>query len=67
MTGFQIRDMAYYLIILFIVVTSYGVVRQVIQYSDQPQMSWTRILRNVWFFPYWMIYGELFAEEIDRE
>ncbi|KAL8608834.1 hypothetical protein ACOMHN_034779 [Nucella lapillus] len=59
-----IRDMAYYLIILFIVVTSYGVVRQVIQYQNQP-MTWTRKLRNVWFFPYWMIYGELFAEEID--
>ncbi|XP_076465905.1 transient receptor potential cation channel subfamily M member 1-like [Babylonia areolata] len=59
-----IRDMAYYLIILFIVVTSYGVVRQVVQFQNEP-MTWTRKLRNVWYYPYWMIYGELFAEEID--
>ncbi|XP_070203392.1 transient receptor potential cation channel subfamily M member 3-like [Littorina saxatilis] len=59
-----IRDMAYYLIILFIVVTSYGVVRQAVQYQDE-NVTWSRKLRNVWFYPYWMIYGELFAEEID--
>ncbi|KAK7496878.1 hypothetical protein BaRGS_00011858 [Batillaria attramentaria] len=59
-----VRDMAYYLIILFIVVTSYGVVRQAIQHQNA-NMSWSRTLRNVWFYPYWMIYGELFAEEID--
>ena len=62
----QIRDMAYYLIILFIAVTSYGVVRQAVQYQNET-VSWTRTLRNVWFYPYWMIYGELFAEEIDRK
>ena len=58
--------MAYYLIILFIAVTSYGVVRQAVQYQNE-SVSWTRTLRNVWFYPYWMIYGELFAEEIDRK
>lgn len=65
-TLFQIRDMAYYLIILFIVVTSFGVVRQAIHFQDT-QVSWERALRNIWFYPYWMIYGELFAEEIDRK
>ncbi|PVD19530.1 hypothetical protein C0Q70_20019 [Pomacea canaliculata] len=59
-----IRDMAYYLIILFIVVTSYGVVRQAIHFQNT-EVSWPRALRNIWFYPYWMIYGELFAEEID--
>lgn len=62
----QIRDMAYYLIILFIVVTSYGVVRQAIHFQNT-EVSWPRALRNIWFYPYWMIYGELFAEEIDRK
>ena len=63
---FQIRDMAYYLVILFIVVTSFGVVRQAIVFQDDDSVTWSRTLRNVWFYPYWMIYGELFADEIDR-
>ncbi|XP_046332894.2 transient receptor potential cation channel subfamily M member 3-like isoform X4 [Haliotis rufescens] len=62
--GKLLKDMAYFIIILFIVVTSFGVVRQSIHYQNE-EMSWSRVLRNVWFYPYWMIYGELFAEDID--
>lgn len=62
--GKLIRDMAYYLIILFIVVTSFGVARQAVAAQNE-DVTWTRTLRNVWFYPYWMIYGELFAESID--
>ncbi|XP_041371939.1 transient receptor potential cation channel subfamily M member 3-like isoform X2 [Gigantopelta aegis] len=62
--GKLIVDMAYFIIILFIVVTSFGIVRQSI-INNGKQLKWALVLRNVWFYPYWMIYGELFAEEID--
>lgn len=62
---FQLRDMSYFIIILFIVLISFGIVRQAVHYQHEDP-SW-HIARNVFFYPYWMIYGELFAEEIDRK
>ncbi|KAH9513269.1 hypothetical protein Btru_034514 [Bulinus truncatus] len=62
--GKLLRDMCYFLTILFIAVTSFGVVRQTVHFQNQ-EVSWRLRLRNVWYYPYWMIYGELFAEEID--
>ena len=62
---FQLRDMSYFIIILFIVLISFGIVRQAIHFQHE-NPSWL-IARNVVFYPYWMIYGELFAEEIDRK
>ncbi|XP_052279179.1 transient receptor potential cation channel subfamily M member 3-like isoform X3 [Dreissena polymorpha] len=58
-----LREMCYFLIILLIVVASFGVVRQAIHYQDE-EPSWFQV-RNMFFYPYFMIYGELFAEEID--
>ncbi|XP_059155365.1 transient receptor potential cation channel subfamily M member 3-like isoform X3 [Physella acuta] len=62
--GKLLRDMCYFLTILFIAVTSFGVVRQTVHFQNK-NASWPLRLRNVWYYPYWMIYGELFAEEID--
>ncbi|KAH9513283.1 hypothetical protein Btru_034539 [Bulinus truncatus] len=61
--GKLLRDMCYFLTILFIAVTCYGIVRQTV-YQNQ-DISWPSRLRNVWFYPYWNVYGELFIEEID--
>ncbi|XP_060573986.1 transient receptor potential cation channel subfamily M member 3-like [Ruditapes philippinarum] len=58
-----LREMCYFLIILLIVVAAFGVVRQAIHYQDE-EPRWFHV-RNVFFYPYWMIYGELFADEID--
>ena len=62
---FQLREMCYFLIILFIVVASFGVVRQSIHYQDE-EPNWFQV-RNMFFYPYFMIYGELFADEIDSK
>ena len=62
----QLKDMFYFLAILAIAVTSYGIVRQSVHSYNIPDQPWHLRLRNVWFYPYWMIYGELFADEIDR-
>ncbi|XP_052793004.1 transient receptor potential cation channel subfamily M member 3-like isoform X2 [Mya arenaria] len=58
-----LREMCYFLIILLIVVASFGVVRQAIHFQDE-EPSWFHV-RNMFFYPYFMIYGELFADEID--
>lgn len=60
---FQIRDMSYFIIILLIVLMSFGVVRQSVHFQNE-EPSWG-IVRNLFYYPYWMIYGELFADEID--
>ncbi|RUS83212.1 hypothetical protein EGW08_009023 [Elysia chlorotica] len=62
--GKLLRDMCYFLTILFIAVTSFGLVRQSVHFQNQA-VSWHTRLRNVWYYPYWMIYGELFADDID--
>lgn len=62
---FQLREMCYFLIILLIVVASFGVVRQAIHYQDE-EPNWFQV-RNMFFYPYFMIYGELFADEIDSK
>ncbi|XP_064607878.1 transient receptor potential cation channel subfamily M member 3-like isoform X2 [Liolophura sinensis] len=61
--GKLVVDMSYYIIILLIVLMSFGIVRQSIHFPNE-EPSW-RIVRNMFFYPYWMIYGELFADEID--
>uniref|UniRef100_A0A2C9JU93 TRPM SLOG domain-containing protein n=1 Tax=Biomphalaria glabrata TaxID=6526 RepID=A0A2C9JU93_BIOGL len=62
--GKLLKDMCYLLTIVFLAVTCYGIVRQTVLYQNK-EVSWPMRLRNVWFYPYWNIYGELFAEEID--
>ncbi|XP_069111704.1 transient receptor potential cation channel subfamily M member 3-like [Argopecten irradians] len=56
-------DMCYFCVIKFIVVITFGIVRQSIHFQNE-EPSW-KLVRNVFFYPYWMIYGELFAHEID--
>jgi transient receptor potential cation channel subfamily M protein 3 len=57
--------MCYFLIILAIVVAAFGIVRQAILYQDE-EPNWFMV-RNIFFYPYWFIYGELYAEEIDSK
>lgn len=42
---------------------SFGIIRQAVHFQDE-EPSWF-LVRNMFFYPYWMIYGELFADEID--
>lgn len=61
--GKLLRDMSYFLIIMLLVVMSFGIIRQAVHFQDE-EPSWF-LVRNMFFYPYWMIYGELFADEID--
>lgn len=62
---FQVKDMVYFIVILLVVLMSFGVSRQAIRYpSEDP--SW-HLLRDIFLMPYFMIYGEVYADDIDRE
>ncbi|XP_068092449.1 transient receptor potential cation channel subfamily M member 3 isoform X8 [Hyperolius riggenbachi] len=63
MIGKMMIDMMYFVIIMLVVLMSFGVARQAILYpSEEP--SW-KLAKNIFYMPYWMIYGEVFADQID--
>ncbi|XP_033022775.1 transient receptor potential cation channel subfamily M member 1 isoform X2 [Lacerta agilis] len=63
MIGKMMIDMLYFVVIMLVVLMSFGVARQAILHPDE-QPSW-RLVRNIFYMPYWMIYGEVFADQID--
>lgn len=50
---------------MLVVLMSFGVARQAILHPDE-EPTW-RLARNIFYMPYWMIYGEVFADSIDRK
>ncbi|KAK5873469.1 hypothetical protein PBY51_018506 [Eleginops maclovinus] len=56
-------DMLYFVVIMLVVLMSFGVARQAILHPDE-KPTW-RLARNIFYMPYWMIYGEVFADSID--
>uniref|UniRef100_A0A8D2L1N0 Transient receptor potential cation channel subfamily M member 1 n=1 Tax=Varanus komodoensis TaxID=61221 RepID=A0A8D2L1N0_VARKO len=65
MIGKMMIDMLYFVVIMLVVLMSFGVARQAILHPDE-EPSW-RLARNIFYVPYWMIYGEVFADQIDRK
>ena len=61
----QMIDMLYFVVIMLVVLMSFGVARQAILHPDE-EPSW-KLARNIFYMPYWMIYGEVFADQIDRK
>ena len=59
----QVANMFYIVVIMAIVLLSYGVPRKAILYPNETA-SWT-LAKDVVFQPYWMMYGEVYAYEID--
>uniref|UniRef100_A0A3P9MZ21 Ion transport domain-containing protein n=1 Tax=Poecilia reticulata TaxID=8081 RepID=A0A3P9MZ21_POERE len=65
MIGKMMIDMLYFVVIMLVVLMSFGVARQAILHPDE-EPTW-RLARNIFYMPYWMIYGEVFADSIDRK
>ncbi|XP_059500641.1 transient receptor potential cation channel subfamily M member 6-like isoform X4 [Stegostoma tigrinum] len=63
MIGRMTTNMFYIVILMAIVLLSFGVSRKAIL-SPAEQPSW-RLARDIVFQPYWMIFGEVYAGEID--
>ncbi|MGH0162585.1 UNVERIFIED_CONTAM: hypothetical protein FKN15_043341 [Acipenser sinensis] len=64
MIGKMMIDMMYFVIIMLVVLMSFGVARQAILNPNEDP-SWM-LARNIFYMPYWMIYGEVFADQIDQ-
>ncbi|XP_052387216.1 transient receptor potential cation channel subfamily M member 7-like, partial [Carassius gibelio] len=63
MIGKMVANMFYIVVIMAVVLLSFGVPRKAILYPNEDP-SWT-LARDVVFQPYWMMYGEVYAYEID--
>ncbi|NXE87030.1 TRPM7 protein, partial [Menura novaehollandiae] len=63
MIGKMVANMFYIVVIMALVLLSFGVPRKAILYPDEAP-SWT-LARDIVFHPYWMIFGEVYANEID--
>uniref|UniRef100_A0A0N4ZG74 LSDAT_euk domain-containing protein n=1 Tax=Parastrongyloides trichosuri TaxID=131310 RepID=A0A0N4ZG74_PARTI len=64
MAGKMIQSMAYIVVMLVVSLLSFGLARQAITFPDE---DWNWILvRNIFYKPYFMLYGEVYAPEIDE-
>ncbi|XP_069046581.1 transient receptor potential cation channel subfamily M member 7 isoform X3 [Lepisosteus oculatus] len=63
MIGKMVANMFYIVVIMAVVLLSFGVPRKAILYPEE-EPSWT-LAKDVVFQPYWMMYGEVYAYEID--
>ncbi|XP_061078550.1 transient receptor potential cation channel subfamily M member 7-like [Conger conger] len=63
MIGKMVANMCYIVVIMAVILVSYGVPRKAILYPNE-EPSWT-LAKDVVFQPYWMMYGEVYAYEID--
>ncbi|CAH0550311.1 unnamed protein product [Brassicogethes aeneus] len=63
MMGKMVKNMIYFVVLLLIVLMSFGVARQAILNPDTDP-SWG-IARDVFLEPYFMLYGEVYADKID--
>ncbi|XP_075216680.1 transient receptor potential cation channel, subfamily M isoform X1 [Lycorma delicatula] len=63
MMGKMVKNMIYFVVLLLVVLMSFGVCRQAILFPDSDP-NWT-LVKNVFYQPYFMLYGEVFADTID--
>lgn len=63
MMGKMVKNMIYFVVLLLVVLMSFGVSRQSILNPNE-EADW-RLVRDVFFQPYFMLYGEVFADDIN--
>ncbi|XP_063918519.1 transient receptor potential cation channel trpm isoform X3 [Zophobas morio] len=63
MMGKMVKNMIYFVVLLLIVLMSFGVTRQAILFPNH-EADWG-IARDVFLEPYFMLYGEVYADKID--
>ena len=60
---FQLKDLLFFIAILVVVILAYGVASQALRYPNS-EPSWSLLL-NIFYLPYWQMYGELFLEDVE--
>ncbi|XP_073999416.1 transient receptor potential cation channel, subfamily M isoform X2 [Rhodnius prolixus] len=63
MMGKMVKNMIYFVVLLLVVLMSFGVCRQAILYPDSDP-NWS-LATEVFYQPYFMLYGEVFADSIN--
>ncbi|CAH1785123.1 unnamed protein product [Owenia fusiformis] len=58
----MLREMLFFLVILCVFLFAYGVSSQALLYPARD--FYIKIFKDVLYYPYWQIYGEIFLEEI---
>ncbi|KAH3733285.1 hypothetical protein DPMN_039710 [Dreissena polymorpha] len=54
--------MGLFLVVMIVILLAYGIAAQGLLYTERSP-SWA-IIKDVFYFPYWMIYGEIFFKSI---
>ncbi|KAJ6640898.1 Transient receptor potential cation channel trpm [Pseudolycoriella hygida] len=62
MMGKMVKNMIYFVVLLLVVLLSFGVSRQAILFPHK-EASWA-LIKEICFQPYFMLYGEVFADDI---
>ncbi|KAG7196830.1 hypothetical protein KM043_017592 [Ampulex compressa] len=65
MMGKMVKNMIYFVVLLLVVLMSFGVARQAIL-NPNADPKW-RIVRDIFMEPYFMLYGEVYADNIDPD
>ncbi|CAL4083894.1 unnamed protein product [Meganyctiphanes norvegica] len=65
MIGKMVQNMVYFVVLLVICLMAFGVCRQSILYPNE-EPHWI-LARHIFYQPYFMLYGEVFAPDIDPE
>ena len=63
MIGKMIREMFYFVVLLLVVLMAFGICRQAILFPNE-EADWL-LVRHIFYQPYFMLYGEVFAGDID--
>ncbi|XP_067631887.1 transient receptor potential cation channel trpm isoform X2 [Eurosta solidaginis] len=63
MMGKMVKNMIYFVVLLAVVLMSFGVSRQAIRHPGN-EPTWG-LIKEVYYQPYFMLYGEVFADDID--
>ena len=59
------KDLVNFVVILLIVLMAFGIVRQSVTFPNE-EPSWD-LAKFIFLKPYFMLYGEVYAPEIDRK
>ncbi|XP_076682036.1 transient receptor potential cation channel, subfamily M isoform X4 [Andrena cerasifolii] len=65
MMGKMVKNMIYFVVLLLVVLMSFGVTRQaILNPNAEPKF---KIIRDIFMEPYFMLYGEVYADNIDPD
>ena len=60
---FQFEELVLYISILLVVLLAYGISVQALMFPSRD--FYPGIFRDIFYYPYWQIYGELWLEELE--